>query len=309
MSRPDEQTARAFGEHGRNAGEERPTNGQPPIELVEQQPAEPPGTEPPPVECELGARLASGTAGAASPAAGPAGRTTDDAQTQVDGLPEPERPAAGIPVQIYTNAMPIQLEACARAGRPQLYAAQLAEETLDGEELLSPTGFYLELKSRSEDSRSNRSITTSKSTRQIFDLMARLLPVGVLLLVLLLMLHFVLYVRDLEPYKSISEVACKALAASVIPLSVVFILRIICDCNRTYTSDYDAPLSGGGAGEAQLYAYAELPAGMQPAVAACGSGRLVQVCVPVVQSQRPPPDEPAPSPTPAASDTRQTSLA
>lgn len=156
-------------------------------------------------------------------------------------------------------------------------------------DLLSSANFYLQFKSRPDDTRSNKSVATSKSTRQIFDLMARLLPAGVLLLVLMLMLHFVLYVRDLEPYKSISEVACKALAASVIPLSVVFILRIVCDCNRSvYAPETFDCGPDPSPPPTHLYAYAtELPpnSSSPSASVAPRTGRLMQICVPIVANR------------------------
>lgn len=92
-----------------------------------------------------------------------------------------------------------------------------------------------------EDTKSNKSVMTSKSTREVFDLLAKLLPLGILLLIVTLMVHFVTYVKDIEPLRSISEVACMALAATVIPLSVVFIMKTMCDWRRNsfWYSSYD----------------------------------------------------------------------
>jgi hypothetical protein len=165
-------------------------------------------------------------------------------------------------------------------------------------DMLTSANFYLQFKQRPDDTRSNKSVATSRSTRQIFDLMARLLPAGVLLLVLMLMLHFVLYVRDLEPYKSISEVVCKALAASVIPLSVVFILRIVCDCNRNvYAPDtFDSLQDTTPPPTAtHLYAYAtEIPPTSASFVGAARGARLMQIRVPVITN---PITDPHPTPT------------
>lgn len=97
----------------------------------------------------------------------------------------------------------------------------------------SPTSTYLEiqdLRSATEDTKSNKSAMTSKSTREVFDLLAKLLPLGILLLIISIMVHFVTYVKDIQPVRQISEILCMSLAATVIPLSIVFILRTICDC-------------------------------------------------------------------------------
>ena len=96
---------------------------------------------------------------------------------------------------------------------------------------------FLQFKGQAEDSQSNKSVMSSRSTRKIFDMLSWLLPIGFMLLIILFTLHFVFYVRDLEPYKSITEIACVALSASLIPLSLVFILRLFCDCNYVFGVD------------------------------------------------------------------------
>ena len=94
-----------------------------------------------------------------------------------------------------------------------------------------------------EDAKSNKSVMTTKSTREVFDLLAKLLPLGILLLIVALMVHFVTYVKEIEPLRSISEVVCMALAATVIPLSIVFIMKTMCDwrrgSNSFWYSNYD----------------------------------------------------------------------
>ncbi|KAI1290394.1 hypothetical protein HDE_09013 [Halotydeus destructor] len=99
-----------------------------------------------------------------------------------------------------------------------------------------------------EDAKSNKSAATTKSTREVFDLLAKLLPLGILLLIVALMVHFVTYVRELEPWRSISEIICMILAATVVPLSIVFIAKTMCDWRKTSNSfwysnyDFEDPL-------------------------------------------------------------------
>lgn len=50
-----------------------------------------------------------------------------------------------------------------------------------------------------DDAKSNKSVMTTKSTREVFDLLAKLLPLGILLLIVTLMVHFVTYVKVSNP--------------------------------------------------------------------------------------------------------------
>ena len=89
--------------------------------------------------------------------------------------------------------------------------------------------YLLDYKSFADDTKSMTSVMTSKSTRETFECLSRVLPVGILLLIVFIMIHFVLYVRDIEPYQSITEVICIALAICVFTLSSAFIVKIFCD--------------------------------------------------------------------------------
>lgn len=111
------------------------------------------------------------------------------------------------------------------------------------------TDSFYDRKDLADDVKSNRSAMTNKSTRQVFDLLAKILPIGVFLLLVSLMVHFVSNVEAYEPIQSISRLICIILAMTVIPLSVVFILKTICDrkdnscwsCDE-YETDYLSPI-------------------------------------------------------------------
>lgn len=134
-------------------------------------------------------------------------------------------------VGFFYNVQPSQLVA-------QCPTANISNERQTQLDQLSNN--YLQFKSQTDpDSQSNKSIMSSQSTRKIFDMLAWLLPIGILLLIFTLTLHFVFYVRDLEPYKSFTEIVCVILSASVIPLSVVFILRMLCDCKHIFGNETD----------------------------------------------------------------------
>lgn len=95
--------------------------------------------------------------------------------------------------------------------------------------------YLLDYKSFADDTKSMTSVMTSKSTRETFECLSRVLPVGILLLIVFIMIHFVLYVHDIEPFQSITEVICIALAICVFTLSSAFIMKIFCDSkDRSY---------------------------------------------------------------------------
>lgn len=104
---------------------------------------------------------------------------------------------------------------------------------------------YNDYKSFADDTKSMTSIMTSVSTRKTFDFLSKVLPALVFLLIVFLMIHFILYVRDIEPYNQLTEIICIALACVVFTLSSAFIVKIFCDSKHAgaqwtnpYPDDY-----------------------------------------------------------------------
>lgn len=95
---------------------------------------------------------------------------------------------------------------------------------------------YNDYKSFAEDTKSMTSIMTSMSTRKTFDFLSKILPVLVFLLIVFLMIHFILYVRDIEPLNQLTEIICIALACVVFTLSSAFIMKIFCDSKHAGTT-------------------------------------------------------------------------
>ena len=104
-------------------------------------------------------------------------------------------------------------------------AIQQQDQAID----IALQNYLFDYKSFTDDTKSMNSVMTSKSTRETFDCLSRFLPWGIFLLIVFIMIHFVLYVRDIEPFQSITEVIVIGLACSCFVLSSAFIVKIFCD--------------------------------------------------------------------------------
>ena len=133
------------------------------------------------------------------------------------------------------------------AGQPNNHPTSLAGADQHNQQAIDIAlqNYLLDYKSFADDTKSMTSVMTSKSTRETFECLSRVLPVGILLLIVFIMIHFVLYVRDIEPFQSITEVICIALAICVFTLSSAFIMKIFCDSkdrsywtNNSYGEEY-----------------------------------------------------------------------